>query len=36
MPNLRYLFAALPQAQTVDDIEALLPGNLSHEQIKIQ
>ena len=26
---LRYLFAALPQAQTVDDIEALLPGNIT-------
>jgi len=32
---LRYLFAELPKAQTVDAIEALLPGNLDKDQIKI-
>ena len=32
---LRYLFTELPQAQTVDAIEALLPGNLDQNQIKI-
>jgi transposase len=32
---LRYLFAELPKAETVDDIEALLPGNLDEDQIKI-
>ena len=33
---LRYLFAELPQAQTVGAVEALLPGNLKKEQIKIR
>jgi transposase len=33
---LRYLFAELPRAQTVDAIEALLPGKLNKNQIKIQ
>jgi len=33
---LRYLFTELPKAETVDAIEALLPGNLDEEQIKIQ
>ena len=33
---LRYLFAELPQAETVDAIEALLPGNLKKDRIKIQ
>jgi len=33
---LRYLFTELPKAKTVDAIEALLPGNLDEEQIKIQ
>ena len=33
---LRYLFAELPKAETVDDIEALLPANLDADQIKIQ
>jgi len=32
---LRYLFAAMPKAETVDAIEALLPGNLKKDQIKI-
>jgi hypothetical protein len=32
---LRFLFTELPKAQTVDDIEALLPGNLEKDQIKI-
>ena len=33
---LRYLFTELPKAETVDAIEALLPGNLKKDQIKIQ
>jgi len=33
---LRYLFAELPLAQTVGAVEALLPGNLKKEQIKIR
>jgi len=32
---LRYLFAELPKAETVGAIEALLPGNLEKDQIKI-
>jgi transposase len=32
---LRYLFAELPKAETVEAIEALLPGNLSEDQIRI-
>jgi transposase len=32
---LRYLFAELPKAETVDAIEVLLPGNLDKDQIKI-
>jgi transposase len=32
---LRYLFTELPKAETVEAIEALLPGNLSKDQIKI-
>ena len=32
---LRYLFTELPKAETVDDIEALLPGILDKNQIKI-
>ena len=32
---LRYLFAELPRAETVEAIEALLPGNISPEQIKL-
>ena len=32
---LRYLFTELPKAQTVDAIEALLPGKLDADQIKI-
>ena len=32
---LRYLFTELPKAEIVEDIEALLPGNLSKEQIRI-
>jgi transposase len=32
---LRYLFAELPRAETVDAIEALLPGNVDPEQIKL-
>jgi len=30
---LRYLFAELPKAETVDAIEALLPGNLDEERL---
>ncbi|MBL4879694.1 MAG: IS66 family transposase [Oleispira sp.] len=32
---LRYLFAELPRAETVEAIEALLPGNVNPEQIKL-
>lgn len=32
---LRYLFTELPKAETVDAIEALLPGKLDVNQIKI-
>ncbi len=32
---LRYLFTELPKAQTVDAIEALLPGHLDNDQIRI-
>jgi transposase len=32
---LRYLFTELPKAGTVDAIEALLPGNLDADQIRI-
>ena len=32
---LRHLFAELPKAETVDGIEALLPGNLKKDRIKI-
>jgi transposase len=32
---LRYLFTDLPKAETVEAIEALLPGNLSKAQIRI-
>jgi transposase len=32
---LRYLFTELPKAETVDDIEALLPGSLDADQIKV-
>jgi len=31
---LRYLFTELPKAETVEAIEALLPGNLSKDQIR--
>ena len=33
---LRYLFTELPKAETVDAIEALLPGNLDKDQIQIR
>ncbi|MGB5305643.1 MAG: IS66 family transposase [Gammaproteobacteria bacterium] len=33
---LRYLFTALPQADTVEAIEALLPGNIDKAQIRIE
>jgi len=33
---LRYLFAELPKAESVEAIEALLPGNLSEEQIRFR
>ena len=33
---LRYLFTELPKAGTVEAIEALLPGNLNKDQIKIE
>ena len=32
---LRYLFTELPKAATVEAIEALLPGNISKDQIRI-
>ena len=32
---LRYLFTELPKAETVEAVEALLPGNLSKDQIRI-
>jgi len=32
---LRYLFTELPKATTVEAIEALLPGNLGKDQIRI-
>jgi hypothetical protein len=32
---LRYLFAELPRAETVEAIEALLPGNVNPQQIKL-
>ena len=32
---LRYLFTELPKAETVEAIEALLPGNLSKDQIRL-
>jgi len=32
---LRHLFTELPKAETVEAIEALLPGNLSKDQIRI-
>ena len=32
---LRYLFEELPRAETVEAIEALLPGNINPEQIKL-
>ena len=33
---LRYLFTELPKAETVEAIEALLPGNLTEDQLNIQ
>ncbi len=33
---LRYLFTELPKAQSVEAIEALLPGNLDQEQIRFR
>ncbi|MCP4996230.1 MAG: transposase domain-containing protein, partial [Gammaproteobacteria bacterium] len=30
---LRYLFTELPKAETVEAIEALLPGNIDQDQI---
>jgi transposase len=32
---LQYLFTELPKAETAEAIEALLPGNLSKDQIRI-
>ncbi len=32
---LRYLFTELPKAETVDAVEAVLPGKLDADQIKI-
>lgn len=32
---LRHLFTELPKAKTVDEVEALLPGNLDRDQITI-
>jgi len=33
---LRHLFTELPKAETVEAIEALLPGNLDEDQLKVQ
>jgi hypothetical protein len=33
---LRYLFANLPQAETVEAIEELLPGNIDKDQIRLE
>jgi len=33
--STRTLFTELPKAETVDAIEALLPGNLDKDQIRI-
>ncbi len=33
---LRYVFTALPKADSVKDIEALLPGNLDINQLKVE
>ena len=32
---LRHLFTALPKAETVESIEALLPGNFSEDQVRL-
>ena len=32
---LRHIYAQLPKAKTVEEMEALLPGNVTAEQIKI-
>jgi hypothetical protein len=32
---LRHLFTELPKAETVETIEALLPGNLDENQVRI-
>lgn len=32
---LRYIYTRLPRALTVQDVEALLPGNVTAEHIKI-
>jgi len=32
---LRHLFTELPKAETVEAIEALLPGNIDKDQIRI-
>jgi hypothetical protein len=32
---LRHVFAELPKATTLEDIEALLPGRVDREQIRI-
>ena len=32
---LRHIYTQLPGAQTVEDMEALLPGNVTGEHIKI-
>ena len=31
---LRYLFTELPKVETVEGIEALLPGNINQDQIR--
>jgi len=33
---LRYLFTELPKAETVDAIEALLPGSIAKDRIRVQ
>jgi transposase len=32
---LRHVFAELPKATTLEDVEALLPGRVDREQIRI-
>ena len=34
--DLRYLFTELPKAEALEGIEALLPGNINQDQIRIR